>query len=81
MNELIGKKLLAIRPMTELDCRLFGFPTYGYEGNAVLMFEGGVQLVASQDYEGNGPGAFFGRKGGKHFSIVFVQESVSRKRR
>jgi hypothetical protein len=74
MSELIGKKLLGIRPLTEIDCRLFGFDPWGYEGGVVLMFEGGAQMVASQDFEGNGPGALFYRKGRKTFTLVFQQE-------
>lgn len=72
--ELIGKKLLGIRPLTEVDCRLFGFDPWGYEGGVVLMFEGGAQMVASQDFEGNGPGALFYRKGSKTFTLVYQQE-------
>ncbi len=74
MTKLIGKKLLGIRPMTEIDCRMFGFEPWGFEGNVVLMFEGGAQMAASQDFEGNGPGALFYRQGGKVYTLVFQQE-------
>ena len=72
--ELIGKKLLGIRPMLKFDCDRFGFAPYGFEGNVVLMFEGGAQMVASQDFEGNGPGALFYRKGEKIYTLVIQQE-------
>jgi hypothetical protein len=77
--ELIGKKLLGIRPMIKFDCDRFGFAPYGFEGNVVLMFEGGAHMVASQDFEGNGPGALFYRKGEKVYTLVIQQESVPRR--
>lgn len=77
--ELIGKKLLGIRPMLKFDCDRFGFEPYGFEGNVVLMFEGGAQMVASQDFEGNGPGALFYRKGEKVYTLVIQQETVPRR--
>lgn len=79
-DELIGKKLLAIRAMTRQDCEQFGLEPWGYEGNVVLMFEGGTQLIAAQDFEGNGVGAFFGRKGTQCFTLVVQQPTELQKR-
>lgn len=71
MNEdLIGKKLVAIRPMTQAEKDDEGWESGGEE-TAVLEFEDGTVLFASRDYEGNGPGAIFGKNAkGEGFTLM-----------
>lgn len=71
MNEdLIGKKLVAIRPMTPIEKADEGWD-FGGEETAALGFEDGTVLFASRDYEGNGPGAIFGKNAkGEGFTLM-----------
>lgn len=60
MKELIGKKLVAMRPMTPEEYGEEGWDPAPYQEVMVLEFESGVHLYASRDSEGNGGGALFG---------------------
>lgn len=69
-DDLIGKKLVAIRPMTPIEKADEGWD-FGGEETAVLEFEDGTVLFASRDYEGNGPGAIFGKNAkGEGFTLM-----------
>jgi len=63
-NDLEGAKIVKIREMTkkEADNEYWDL---SHDGCRVLELDNGVCLYASQDYEGNGPGAlfFYDRKG------------------
>lgn len=78
MNNLLNKRLIRIEPLTKREAEKF-WPgaTWGYEGNVVLVFEGGARLVASQDPEGNGPGCMFGRDGKDMFTLVAPRKRAS----
>jgi len=56
--ELIGQKLVEIRPMTDDHAeQVFGD---SWRAPCVLVFEDGSIIYASRDDEGNGGGAMFG---------------------
>lgn len=61
MDDLIGKKLKAIRPMTPTEMRREGWwgLANGRRVPTVFEFEDGTLLYASKDPEGNAPGAMF----------------------
>lgn len=61
MSEWIGKTIKAIRPMTAAELENEGWTglTRGY-APVVIEFSDGSKIYASQDEEGNGPGALFG---------------------
>lgn len=63
---LIGKTVKAVRPMTKKELN-----GEGWDGRAgaVIEFDDGTLIYASRDEEGNGPGALFGAKDGKHFAF------------
>ena len=58
MNNLEGAKIVRIREMTrkEADNECWDL---SHDGCRVLVLDNGIKLYASQDYEGNGPGALF----------------------
>ena len=56
MNGLDGKRIVEVRPMTNKELALEGWTS----GTSVLVLDDGTKLYASQDSEGNGPGALFG---------------------
>jgi len=74
LKDLIGKKIMAIRPIStkELEAE-------GWEGTntatCVILLEGGTLLYPSQDDEGNGPGTLFGQDKDGHF-IVWDKKTI-----
>ena len=67
-NGLEGAKIVSIREMTKKEADKEGWELYG-DGCRVLILDNGIKLYASQDYEGNGPGALFFTDKGKHYAI------------
>jgi hypothetical protein len=67
-NDLEGAKIVNVREMTkkEADAEDWSLRSNGCR---VLVLSNGVKLYASQDYEGNGPGALFFTNKGKHYAI------------
>ena len=57
-----GQRIVEIRPMTKKELEFEGWdPACGmHSPPLMLVLENGLRLYASQDDEGNGPGAFFG---------------------
>ena len=70
MNNLEGAKIVRIREMTrkEADNECWDL---SHNGCRVLVLDNGIKLYASQDYEGNGPGAlfFYDKKSDKCFAV------------
>ena len=58
MNNLEGAKIVRIREMTRKEADNEGWDL-SHNGCRVLVLDNGIKLYASQDYEGNGPGALF----------------------
>jgi len=54
--EFVGHKITDIRPMTEVEKAAEGWDEYGL----AVVLDNGAKFYASQDDEGNGPGAMFG---------------------
>jgi hypothetical protein len=66
-RELIGQKIVAIRPMTSRECNAEG---WGKKRATVLCLENGILLYPSRDEEGNDAGSLFGTDGkGETFAI------------
>lgn len=68
---LCGKRIVAIRKMTtkELEAEGWDEPrALTAEGMAIVLDDGTI-IYASQDDEGNGPGALFANKGKKYFAM------------
>ena len=66
MAELNGLTIVAVRPMTKAELK-----AEGWEGRKAicLEFHDGTILYPSQDSEGNGPGALFGKQGEETFGL------------
>jgi len=66
-SELIGKKIVEVRPMTEEELE-----SEGWDGGhgTVLVLDDGTLLYPSQDEEGNGTGVMFGKKEGVSFYVL-----------
>ena len=67
-DPLIGKTIVKVRPMTQKEATEEGFESP--QGTAVLELSDGSTIFASQDEEGNGPGALFHRLGDDTFLIT-----------
>ena len=67
-SDLEGAKIVKIREMTTKEANAEGWELYR-DGCRVLVLSNGINLYASQDYEGNGPGALFFTEKGKHYAI------------
>lgn len=55
-NNVVGKKLLKVRPLTDSELHIFGWDEYDGESAIVLIFEGGHALIPARDPELNGAG-------------------------
>ena len=67
-SNLEGSKIVKIREMTKKEADAEGWELYR-NGCRVLVLDNGIKLYASQDYEGNGPGALFFTEKDKHYAI------------
>lgn len=67
-ENIIGKKIINIRPMTRLEIEE-QYWQHDSESAFAVVLENGVVLFPSRDYEGNGPGVLFGYDGTNHFAI------------
>ena len=67
-NNLEGAKIVNIRDMTKKEAKAERWDLCR-DGCRVLVLDNGIKLYASQDYEGNGPGALFFTEKGKHYAI------------
>ena len=57
----VGSTIEKVRRMTDEEMEKEGWETGNRSGNGVVLeIVGGGKIYASQDDEGNGPGAFFG---------------------
>ena len=63
-----GRKIVKIREMTTKEAVAEGW-SLRHNSCRVLELDNGVKLYASQDYEGNGPGALFFTEKGKQYAI------------
>lgn len=57
----IGQKIVDVRLLTRMECESQGWDVGPHDCAVGLVLSDGSVLFASQDYEGNGPGALFGR--------------------
>ena len=73
-TDLEGKKIVKVRAMTAAEQRNLGW----YGNCVVLELDDGTKLFPSQDEEGNGPGALFGRTDGTTFNIMATTKSTKR---
>jgi hypothetical protein len=58
-GSLLGKKILAVRPMFDQEIEDFGWDTGGWNVPFVLILDDGTAVIPSQDPEGNGCGHLF----------------------
>ena len=65
---MVGCKIVAVEMLSKKDVSSECWDGSG-ELSAVLVLDDGSRIYASQDYEGNNPGALFGRKGDKCFTV------------
>jgi len=71
-NLLEGAKIVKVREMTKSEAkREYWEDQMGHNGCRVLELDNGINLYASQDYEGNGPGAifFYNKKDSKCYTV------------
>jgi len=69
LKDLIGRKIVCIRPLSDEDRKLEGWEqTHG--ATSVIELDNGTLIYPSADDEGNGPGTLFGRdKKGNTFYV------------
>lgn len=66
MDEIIGQKIVGVRPLTKAELEAWGWER---RGGTALVLENGVVLYASKDPEGNGPGALYYNQGNETYMI------------
>jgi hypothetical protein len=72
VDPVVGQTIVAIRAMTKKELEAEGWEEDNFSGPpAVIMLANGTRIYASQDEEGNGPGALFGsEKNGTSFYLL-----------
>lgn len=66
----IGERIVGVRMLTRQEYEHAGWEPGPYDCAVALVLSDGSILYASQDYEGNGPGALFGRlRTGEAFTV------------
>lgn len=58
-GSLKGKTIALIRPLTEAECRQFGWEYENNDDAMAMFFTDGTVIVPSADPEGNGAGFLF----------------------
>jgi hypothetical protein len=67
-----------VRYLTDRECANEGWDIGPYDVAVALTMSDGSMIFASQDYEGNGPGALFGRMlTGEQFILSPAQKEVT----
>ena len=66
----IGQRIVGVRTLTKQEYEHAGWEPRPFDCAVALVLSDGSILYASQDYEGNGPGAMFGRlRTGEAFTV------------
>ena len=66
--DIIGKRIKDIRKLTKRELEHEYWQDSNHPAYCIVL-DDNTKLYPSMDYEGNGPGALFGRKGTKSFAI------------
>ncbi len=71
-DPVIGSTIVTVRPMTKQEMADEGWEMHNPLGTTAIVLSSGVVLYPSADYEGNGPGAMFGKsnEGGIYLDTV-----------
>ena len=69
MDSIVGKKIVSIRAMTKSELKREGWDDLCDGPQVAIVLEDGTVIYASQDCEGNGPGAIFLHKNGVSYSF------------
>ena len=73
-----GLAITGVRYLTGRECTDAGWDIGPYDAAVALTLSDGSMIFASQDYEGNGPGALFGRmRTGEQFILSPAQKEVT----
>jgi len=65
---VVGKTIKTVRCLSKAELLKEGWDDR--EGAMALVLDDGAIIYASRDYEGNGPGALFGRHGKNGFYVT-----------
>jgi len=70
-----GESIVMIRTMTDTEMQKEGWDSFYYEriNPTCLVLSDGSVLYPSRDFEGNGPGQFFGNKDKNSFVITLSE--------
>lgn len=72
VDPVIGATIVNVRPMTKEEMAEEGWEMHNPLGTTAIVLSSGVVLYPSADWEGNGPGAIFGKtnEGGIYLDTV-----------
>lgn len=73
MNDLIGKKIVALRQLTKSEMDDEGWDEQYAAEVVALVLDNGTLIYASRDEEGNRPGELFTREKDGKINMLFVQ--------
>ncbi len=66
LTRLTGRTIVKVRRLTDEEAEYYGWES---RGTLAIELDDGTVICPSQDDEGNGPGAFFAKKGNKDFYV------------
>lgn len=73
-DSVIGATIVGARQMTVQEMKEEGWDHLNPDGTTVLILSTGAILYPSADWEGNGPGALFGKENDEAFYINAVKK-------
>ena len=76
LKDLIGRKIMAIRPISKTELEVEGWEPYTHTATCVILLDNGTLLYPSQDDEGNGPGTLFAQDTDGRSYIVWDKKTI-----
>ena len=76
-GSLTNRKIVCVRALTEEELEYLDWQPAPLERPAGLQLDDGTLLIASQDFEGNGPGVMFQLTDDKIFAHTMARKGPS----
>ena len=73
-GSLTNRRIIGVRSLTPTELEWLDWQPAPFQEPAGLLLDDGTLLIASQDFEGNGPGVMFQLTGDKIFAHTMARK-------